>query len=263
MLELYHNDMAVCAAKVRMVLAEKGLQWTGHHLDLSAGETRAADYLRLNPNGVVPTLVDEGRVIIESTVICEYLDDKWRAPALRPSDPAERASMRLWTKQLDEGVHAATGAITYCISFRQAHLGKSPQELEAFLAKMPTQEQRDRVVAAIRLGMDAPQFAAGIRRFQKLFREIGQALATTRWLAGGEFSLAEVGYAPYLTRLEHLGLAQLITQDARVADWAERIKQRPSYQAGLAQWFNPSSLASMAGTRDAAGRKLAGMLQAA
>jgi len=261
MLELYHNDMAVCAAKVRMALAEKGLQWTGHHLDLSKGETRSPEYLKLNPNGVVPTLLDGGRVLVESTVICEYIEDKWGGVALRPAHPAARAAMRLWTKQLDEGVHAATGAITYCISFREAHVNKSPEELEAFLARMPTQEQRDRVGAAIRLGMDAPQFTAGVRRFVKLFSDMAQALAHGPWLAGEAFSLADIGYAPYVARLEHLGLGWLAGRDARVADWAARVKARPSYQIGLVQWFNPSSLAAMAKTSDAAGRKLQELLQ--
>ena len=69
MLELYHNGMSTCSQKVRFCLAEKGLDWTDHHMDLRAGEQHLPDYLRINPNGVVPTLVDDGRVIIESTVV--------------------------------------------------------------------------------------------------------------------------------------------------------------------------------------------------
>ena len=68
MIELYHNDMSVCAAKVRSVLAEKRLEWKGIHMDLRAGDTQKAEYLKLNPNAGVPTLVHDGRVIIESTV---------------------------------------------------------------------------------------------------------------------------------------------------------------------------------------------------
>src|SRR4051812_6777343 len=56
MLELYHNDMSVCAAKVRLTLAEKGVPYTGHHLNLRAGDQREPGYLALNPKGVVPTL---------------------------------------------------------------------------------------------------------------------------------------------------------------------------------------------------------------
>ena len=90
MIELYHNDMSVCAQKVRFALGEKKLHWKNHHLNLRAGEQQKAEYLKLNPNAVVPTLVDSGRVIIESTVINEYLDDAYPEPRLRPADAGQR-----------------------------------------------------------------------------------------------------------------------------------------------------------------------------
>ena len=102
MIALYHNDMSVCAQKVRMALAEKQLPWESHHLDLRAGDQQKPEYVKLNPNAVVPTLVHNGAVFIESTVICEYLDDAYPQPALRPKDPVAGARMRLWTKQLDK-----------------------------------------------------------------------------------------------------------------------------------------------------------------
>ena len=94
MIELYHATMSTCAQKVRMVLAEKQLDWQGHVLDLRASDQHQPDYLKLNPNGVVPTLVDDGQVVIESTVICEYLDDAYPEPSLKPEAALERARMR-------------------------------------------------------------------------------------------------------------------------------------------------------------------------
>ena len=91
MIELYHNDMSVCAQKVRFALGEKALQWKSHHLNLRAGDQQKPEYVKLNPNAVVPTLVDGGSVIIESTVICEYLDDAIRN---RRSARAIRSSAR-------------------------------------------------------------------------------------------------------------------------------------------------------------------------
>ena len=91
MIELYHADMSTCAQKVRLTLAEKGLPWESHLFNLRHRDQHDPDYLKLNPNGVVPTLVDRGTVIIESTVICEYLDDAYPEVPLRPSAPAERA----------------------------------------------------------------------------------------------------------------------------------------------------------------------------
>jgi glutathione S-transferase len=112
MLELYHNDMSTCAQKVRFALAEKGENWQSHHLDLRARDQQRPEYLRLNTNAVVPTLVHDGTVIIESTVINEYIDEAFPGPALRPADAIGRARMRLWTKQLDEGLHADTGVLS-------------------------------------------------------------------------------------------------------------------------------------------------------
>jgi glutathione S-transferase len=93
MIELYHNDMSVCAQKVRFALGEKTLEWKSHHLNLRAGDQQKPEYVRLNPNAVVPTLVDNGKVIIESTVINEYIDDAYPDPRLRAADAGARARM--------------------------------------------------------------------------------------------------------------------------------------------------------------------------
>jgi glutathione S-transferase len=77
MLTLYHADTAVCAAKVRLVLAEKNIAFDGKLIELGRGDQFAPDYMKLNPNAVVPTLVHDGNVLIESTVINEYLDESF------------------------------------------------------------------------------------------------------------------------------------------------------------------------------------------
>ena len=87
MIEFYDNDMSVCAQKVRLVLAIKGLDHERRSLDLRAGDQFKPDYLKLNPKAVVPTIVDNGIPIIESTVIIAYLDDAYPEPPLKPSDP--------------------------------------------------------------------------------------------------------------------------------------------------------------------------------
>ena len=85
--------MSSYAQKVRIDLAEKDLDWQSTHLSLRAGDSRAEDYKRLNPNGVVPTLITEdGKVLIESTVIMEYLDDAYPVKPLKPVDPTAPGS---------------------------------------------------------------------------------------------------------------------------------------------------------------------------
>lgn len=262
MIELYHNDMSVCAAKVRIALAEKGLEWKGYALNLRAGDALKPEYLRLNPNGVVPTLVHDGHVVIESTVICEYLDDLWPETPLRPRDPYARSRMRLWTKQLDEGVHAATGTISTCIAFRHQHLKKPPEELKRYFDSIPQPERRERLQKAIEFGMDSPTFAPALRRFDRLIADIDRTLTEGDWLASDSFSLADVAYTPYMVRLEHLGLGDMVRSRPRVAAWRERLLARPSFKSAVADWFNAETLAVFEAQCESAREKAARILKA-
>ncbi len=104
MLELYHHGSSVCAAKVRLALAEKGLEWKGRYIDILKGEQFEPDFLAVNPRAVVPALVDGGRVIVESSVICEYLEEKFPDPRLMPDDPGARAELGFLNKKKREVV---------------------------------------------------------------------------------------------------------------------------------------------------------------
>ena len=254
-LELYHNDMSVCAAKVRIVFAEKDLAWQGIHMNLRAGDTQKPEYLKLNPNAVVPTLVHDGRVIVESTVICEYLDDAFPRTPLRPDGPLDRAQMRQWTKQLDEGLHAAVGTLSTCIAFRHQHMQKTPAQLRAYLEGIPLPEVRERRQQEIELGMQSPAFAPALRRWNKLFGQAEAALHDSAWLAGETYSLADIAYVPYAIRLEHLGLEALWRERPRVAQWRTRLFARQSYKEAVEKWFNPGFLEIFEAQRPAARSK--------
>jgi len=118
MLVLYHASHSTCSQKVRLVLHEKGVPFDDVKLDLGKKDQLKPEYLALNPNGVVPTLVDDGIPIIESSVICEYLDEKYPHNPLTPDDLVERAQMRAWMHYIEE---VAVGAIRVP-SFNRAFL---------------------------------------------------------------------------------------------------------------------------------------------
>lgn len=240
MIALYHNDMSVCAQKVRMTLAEKNLPWENHHLDLRAGDQQKPEYLQLNPNSVVPTIVDRGKVIIESTVICEYLDDAYPDPPLRPKAADERARMRLWTKQLDEGVHAATSTLSNGIAFRHQKLAWGEARLEEFHRNMPDPKRREQSWENITKGVESRYFIDAAKRFDKLLGDMEAALAQNRWLTGKEFSLADISYAPYITRLDHLQLQFFWAKRPRVGAWYERLRERRGYTEAFDKWRNLS-----------------------
>ena len=246
MRELYHNDTSTSSQKVRLVLAEKGLSWESRHLNLWNGDQHAASYLALNRRGVVPTLVDNGSVITESTVIMEYLDDAYPDSPLRPVTPAEQARMRWWTKQLDEGVHAATSTVSSGVAFRFQHLDhKSPDELEAHLMKTADPVRRARQREQILKGMETPLFAEAIGRFDRLFTDMEKALGQSPWLAGDSYSLADAALTPTLTRFDHLQFLGILHQRPRLADWFLRVIARPSYETAITAWLNEPDVALM------------------
>ena len=210
-LTLYHNDMSVCSAKVRMALAEKKLLWDGIHLDLRAGDAQRPEYVKLNPNQVVPTLLHDGAAVIESNLICEYLDDVYPETPLRPADALARARMRLWMKQLDDGIHAATQTISTCIAFRHQHLKRRPRRLETVAGQHgrsgTTRAHQTRDRAWYRFA----RFRARCAALRAVARRHGTG-SRRRYLGlrASHTPSADVAYAPYLIRLEHLGFGDRV-----------------------------------------------------
>ena len=237
MIELYNHGMSVCAAKVRMALEEKGLRWENNYIDIRKAECKTPQYLKINPNGNVPTLVHDGYVVYESTIINEYINDTFPEPPLMPADATGRARVRKWTIQLDVSVHMATRVLSSSIAFRHSHLEKTPEELEAKLSSMePIKRERQRL--SYTKGLDSPYVKDAVLRYDKLIRDMEEELAKGGpWLAGEDFSLAECGYASYFTALQNLQLSGLWRDRPKFTDWFERIKKRPTYKKAIVDWF--------------------------
>jgi glutathione S-transferase len=235
---LYHGDTSVCASKARLVLAEKDLAWEGKLLDLRKGEQHAPNYLKLNPNAVVPTLVHDGKVIVESTVIIGYLDDAFPSPPLMPGEPFRRAQARLWMKKIDDYLHAACSALTFAVAFRPVMLRMERKDLEAHLARIPDPAYRERQRLSIELGLDAPHVAHAVRQHERFIGEMEAALESSRWLAGDEYSLADAAATPYLHRAEILGMDGLWAARPHVAEWLSCVRARPSFEPGIVKWFS-------------------------
>src|SRR5215468_1994644 len=236
MLALYHNDMSLCAQKVRVCLAEKGLDWESRHLVLRAGEHQQPWYLKLNRRAVVPTLIDGDRVVPESNVILEYLEEACANPPLAPSDPYGRARMRLWTKQLDEDIHDASAAIlSFGIAFRHQYLERG--ELGAkMLEQIPNMFKRERRRDVIEKGPGSQHFVIAVQRMVQLLDEMEESLTKHAWLVGDAYTLADVAFTPYLARLEHLDILDMIGERSHVAGWYRRCKARPSFNDGIGKW---------------------------
>ena len=238
MITLYHHGSSVCAAKVRIVLAEKGVPWEGIYLDILRGDQFDPPYMKLNPKAVVPTLVDDGKVIIESSVICEYLDEVFPDPPLKPADPEHRATMRLWTKAVDEFLHPACAELTFASCHRHIIGRLSPEKFAEFLDSTPplsvTADWHARKKEIVRQGMAAPRVDRTFRLYDSYLQKMEDTLARQPWLAGTTYSLADIAMAPYVNRLDMLGMSEMwIGSRPRLAEWFERMKSRPSFTPSL------------------------------
>ncbi len=246
-LELYHHGSSTCAAKVRFVLAEKRLSWDGHYVDILKGEQFSAEFLALNPKAVVPVLVHDGTVIVESTVICEYLEETFPDCPIYPSAPLARARVRVWTKAVDEELHPACSAITYVVSHRHTILRNGADSFETFLAAGSGEGRAARLQKWqwIQQGLEAPGAADKIRLYDAYLHKMEQALQGREWLVGERFSMADAAMVPYVNRLAALSMEGL-WRDGRlpaVEAWFERLRARPAFAPALLDWM-PAALAA-------------------
>jgi glutathione S-transferase len=237
-LELHHNGLSSCSQKVRLVLAEKKLDFISRDVNLVAGEQHKPEYVKLNPSHVVPTLIHDGRVLIESSLINEYLEEAFPAVPLAPRDPAARHAMRLWVKQIDEKVHPAAGVVTYAIGARTAALSQPADVREANLAAIPDAARRAARRSVLEHGVKAPEFAGALGAFLDLLDHMETALGAQPWLTRDRFGLADAAALPYVLRLDHLAMTSLFSGATRprVSDWLGRVKARPSFETAVAAW---------------------------
>ena len=244
MLTLYHGATAVCAAKVRVTLAEKGADYEGKSINLHTGDQFDPEYMKLNPNAVVPTLIHDGKVLIESTVINEYIDDIIINPALRPADAYGRARVRLWTKR-EDSIHDAINTMTASILFRAELMLKPLEERKKRYEKMPDPAKRAKWEEIMDNGVDSPLVDEALARFAKLFRDMEKALANGPWLVGDVFTLADIGQISFFFRLEMLECAGIWREHfPRVTDWFERCKARPSFKTAILDHIPPPAFES-------------------
>lgn len=244
MIELYHHGSSVCAAKVRFALAEKDLPWQGHYIDILKGDQFDPQYMKLNAKAVVPTLVHDDLVLVESTVINEYIDETFPGPPLKPGDARGRAAMRLWTKAVDENLHPACAEITFSSCHRHI-IRRLPQaQFEAFLNSTPpisvTPRWHERKKEIVLRGFEAPELTATFHLYDSYLQKMEDALEHGPWLAGETFSLADIALTPYVNRLDMLGMAELWTVSRpRVTGWFNRIKSRPTFKPSFLDWCPP------------------------
>jgi glutathione S-transferase len=195
MIKLYDFPQSPYCQKVRLVLAEKDLSYETIFVDLTKNEQRAPEFLRLNPYGRLPVLIDDDEILYDSTVINEYLDDEYPHPPLMPTQSGERARVRMFEDFADNSFTAQAGV------------------LKAELCRPDDQIDRDRV----------QRYHAGLVQVLEFL---------DRHLDGKEYiarlcSLADLAFVPRLLILPELGI-EIPERLKNVIEWNERLRQRPS-----------------------------------
>ena len=183
--------------KVRIVLAEKGLSYELIQIDLAQGEQRRPDFLRLNPFGRVPVLVDEDTTIYDSTIIAEYLEDEYPEPPLLPviGASALRARARIWEDFADASFTPQVGQL-------MAEMSKSEGE------------------------RDGGRIQRLHQSVDRMLNFLNHELQGQEYLAS-QFSVADIGFVPRLLVLNELGLDPVLNR-ANVEAWLQRMLERPS-----------------------------------
>ena len=232
MLELYHSINSVCAQKVRIALQEKGQQANDHIMTLRGDQYEPA-YLALNPNGVVPTLIHDGRPIIESSLILYYIDDLFPEPPLMPKEPYQRYRVRLYNKLIDEYVHNSCTILTFATAFRPAFLKMTRESWQAEIAKAPIKRRAEYKRSVIEHGLESEFIAEALAHHRKLLSWMTDSLKSGPYLAGAGFSNADCAVIPYILRLELLKLSGMWDRDPAVAEWWARVRARTSVKAAI------------------------------
>lgn len=237
---LYNAPQSTCSQRVRFVLNAKKIPFTEVKLDLMAGDQLKPDYLALNPNGVVPTLDHDGAIIIDSSVIMEYLDEIAPAPkCFTPHDPVARARMRALIHYFDEMPAAAVRVPTFNLAFLPRFAAMSEPEFIAFAESKPL--RREFMLAMGRKGFPQAEMDAALGRLRRNYLRMDAEIAKTGgpWLLGNDLTLADIAVMPVLVRMEDLGMDEW-RDLPRVAAWYQAIRAEPVF----APTYYPGSLVS-------------------
>jgi glutathione S-transferase len=228
---LYNAPQSTCSQRVRFVLNAKQLPFAETKLDLLEGDQLKPEYLKINPNGVVPTLDHDGDIVIDSTVIIEYLDEVFPEPVnFTPRDPLRRAAMRALMRFIDEVPAAAVRVPTYNIAFLPRFAAMSEEEFLAFANSKPL--RKEFMLAMGRTGFPKKDMDASLERMNRTYARMEDAIEASGgpWLLGKDLSLADISVMPAVVRMDDLGLGTAWDKRPKIARWFDAIRAHPAFK---------------------------------
>ena len=248
MLTLFDFGNSVCCQKVRITMRAKGLSWEPVKVDLFKTEQYDPKYLKLNPKGVVPTLVHNGKSIIESTLICEYIDETFKQPPYFPAEPWRQSRMRLWSKMVDEGLHDGVAEISFSAMFRERMKNMPPEVREKRFRNVGDPRRTDRFKSTHEYGVKSPFVAHGIAAYERALQTLESTLTEHKGprILGSDPTLADINLMPYAARLDYLELLDLWIKDRpHTKAWWNATRDRPSFKSGLHDLISEAEFSEM------------------
>ncbi len=234
-LHLYHSGISNCAMRVRIALEEKNLPWTSHHLDILKKEHLNPDYFGINPKGLVPTLIDDGVVIVESDDIIDHIDKKFPDSPLRPTSASGLEQMYEWMR-LAVSIHmTAVKPFVYYHKVQkfmrknQADQGKylslqTDKELLSFHSKASSEQ-----------GFTPEDVAQAKSILTDCFAKAERILSENDWLVENQFSLADIAWLPLHFTLVRSEFS--FEEYPAIEAWALRFTERKSFKKSVLDWW--------------------------
>ena len=235
-LHLWHGELSSCSQRVRITLAEKGLEWESHIISIPDNEHATPEYQAINPKGLVPAFIDNGTLLIESCDIIDYLDQKYPDPPLRPADPAGEATMVDMLMVADKA-QADLKLLSHEFLFRPRKQ-MSEVEVNEFAANHNNQGLVDFVKEW--QGSDIfpkEKLDVAVNRTDEDFFKLDKAVADRDWMLGAEMTLADIAWMPNIHRMMLMDWP--LERYKNLCQWFDRVKARSSYQQALVDWEPP------------------------
>ena len=235
MIELYHFWSSVCSVRCRMALEEKGVKWTSRYIDLFKFDQLKPEYLAINPDGVVPTLVHDGEPVRESTIINEYIDAAFPGPALIPREPLRQARMREFIRKCEDGFDGIVKLTMVKYILPKLRNRWSDDELIQRAAQRPMRYYQDVHSRAVRGEIPVAELAEARVAIEELLDRLERTLDPGPWIVGKALTLADIAVAPYVFRLSALGSDQFWSKARRprINAWYARLSARPAFQTAV------------------------------
>ena len=230
-LHLYHGAISNCSMRVRMTLIEKGLDWESHHIDLKKKENITEEYFGINPNGLVPTLVHDGVVHIESNDIIDYLDATYPEPSLRADDEED---MMEWL-HLAAAIHVpACKPYVYATKMAK-QLNKTAEEQAKYDALQKNKELKEfHSKHAGDSEFSTMDFLKAKAILGACWAKLDLALEGNDWIMGDKFTLADISWIPLYFVIEGCGYD--FGKFPNIKRWAATLEARECYKDGIHKW---------------------------